>query len=566
MRWAALLLTAAVAAQEVPILPPSPVPALLQMLDSELAAVRRAAAESIAALPGQRFRGTPCTDAIEPLRRHFAGERDEGTASAMALALLELGAAPAEPQPVGWRAIAARAARGGAPPDDAQTQLADRDALVRFWAAQLLQRSEAAALPADAVVPWLADERLAVRLRAIQAVPRLAQLPPGVPRQLVRALLTGDRDTQAANAVLLQLGSRAVPAVPDLAALLTGKGSERPDDQVLSLAVQVLGAIGPDAAPAVPALVASTDRVPNDVGSALARIAPAAGVHGLMELWERDRERGEETWWPSASALSMMGDAASSELARFVAAIERGPRAATANALHVLTAFGNAGRPAEPMVLRVLERPDGWLSWLAKDALLAMQADPKVVLPAVQRAFAADPSSRGALLQGLHRLGADAEKFLIEAYADPPLGLIADAELAGLPDLSPAGVDFVIGRLRDIDPRFRMSMGRGLAKCFAEQQHVPAALRARLPDLLGHDDFYIRLPVAQVLARAFDAKLPDQRSFYDLVQAGPDAKAFGGALADAASFDRWLHELAGRDTAPALRDAAKAVLAERQPR
>lgn len=646
----ALLLAGTGPAQEVPPAPPSPVPALLALLDSDEAALRQAAADRLGALRGAWFDGPPAAAAIAPLLLRFEGEADEAAASAMAFALVELGPAPlhaldflaarlvdwrghgappdaldgiaralaarerswpgravvpflaaiVEASPcrhgalgallllgpegagaapavvpllqhadhsVRWRAAAALAAIGGAPQGECGELLDDADPRVRFWSAQVLLRGAEEPPPADAVVPWLADPRPPVRHRAFGAAARVGNLPPVVPQTLARAL-QDEVDTAAAADALCRLGPRAAAAVPPLLRVLEGGPPGAVSPAARAGAVRALGAIGPAAGEAVVALlglVAAADlysELPREAGAALSCIAPSRAVTGLMRIWERDAAAGRDEWWSSARALAAMGAAALPELPRFVAAVERGPRAARANALAVLGAFGPAARPALPAVLHSFAARDQWTSWLAKDALLAMQVDGSDVVPVLQEAYAADPVSRGSLLQGLHRLGAAAEPLLLAGLRDPDpvVAMVAEPELARLPAPSPAAVAAMLARLRShAGVPFRVAAGRRLARCLAEQPEVAAALVAELPPLLEHEDFHVFAPVARILLRELCPAAGAHPRFERLLAAAPDRAAVRRALAGETALAAFVRGFA-RHGDPGVRAAAAVLL------
>ncbi|MBA4064680.1 MAG: hypothetical protein C0501_13390 [Isosphaera sp.] len=119
------------------------------------------------------------------------------------------------------------------------------DAKVRASAAGALGRIEGySAVPA--LTKALADESLDVRLAAAGALVRLDAGTKDVPPVLTAVLKTGDQAARDSAALFLAtLGPDAAPAVPDLVALLPEAAAE---------VVPVVGAVGPAAKDAVPAL------------------------------------------------------------------------------------------------------------------------------------------------------------------------------------------------------------------------------------------------------------------------------------------------------------------------
>lgn len=249
------------------------------------------------------------------------------------------------------REAAARLMARGAP-DAGETAallrlLGDDDSGVRAAAAGALGEARAPEA-APALFAALQDRHEAVRAAAARA---LATLRPAAAEaalaSLTGALASDDAYVRGFAAWMLgELGPRAAPAVPALAAALERESEERP-----GVAAQALAKVGASALPAVPALCAvlkaDQPRRRWNAAMALGRVGPAAREGAVAPLRDAARDPDGRVRAQAVLALGRLraSDAESVEvLARALGDEWPEARALSARAL------GWLGAPARPAV------------------------------------------------------------------------------------------------------------------------------------------------------------------------------------------------------------------------
>ncbi len=252
----------------------------------------------------------------------------------------------------------------------------------------------------------IAHQDRAVRDAALAS---LAELPPDSVVPILVPFLQGpdEESRNGATRVLTALGPEAAPAVPALVELLSQPGQVYP-------AMQVLTAIGPAAAPAVPRLVAMLD-------------SPTTP---------------RETRIRATRALRATGSAASTALPRFRAELGRqdlseasgGYRAALAGAILELSGPGDPAVTA--YVERLAQAQRGWRAETRVEAVRALVALGPVALPAM-------PALRESLLRDRHAK--------IRGLAADALGAIGPPAHDALPDLRRARSDADAGVRRKVE-------------------------------------------------------------------------------------------------------------------
>jgi HEAT repeat protein len=209
----------------------------------------------------------------------------------------------------------------------------------------------------------LTHETNEVRAAAARLLAERAPETPGIAEALAAGLTLEDRDDAAdCRRALVAMGPRAAPTIPALVALLDHPGvSER------GRAIEVLGSVG-DRETALPALRAALADPENgvlrdDLGRALVLYGPEqAGVllpvlaAALAEEHTLGRRGGFRTvrgWWWAAERLGDLGAAAAPQIAALIDALDEGSGADD----HASAALVKLGGPAvEPLAAAVAER------------------------------------------------------------------------------------------------------------------------------------------------------------------------------------------------------------------
>ena len=258
------------------------VPALIEKLQDPRPEIRREVILTLAAMG----------DAAIPAAGQIAAAlNDQHTSTAATYALGRIGRIPAS---------AEAAIRANAKSDDAMLRTTSLWALASVHPEDKQLRREAT----EQLIARLKDQDSFVRVAAARA---LAALPPA-PEITVpiweKALQDSDETTVGyALDVLAELGSPAVPRLIDALR----------HEKLRSQVVYVLGQIGPDAAPATPALAVlladKNERVAQDAAIALAKIGP--GAKGAVPSLVKALGQADASNAPTiAYALGKIGPAA----------------------------------------------------------------------------------------------------------------------------------------------------------------------------------------------------------------------------------------------------------------
>ena len=116
------------------------------------------------------------------------------------------------------------------------------------------------------------------------------------------------------------------------------------NDMICSGAARALGAIGPAAADAIPALEESFPQAPNAVGKSLGRIGRAAAPVLLKALTHKD----DSVRLYAGLALQYIGPDAADWVSELAAVLEHEDRDVRSRAALVLAEIGPAATPAVP--------------------------------------------------------------------------------------------------------------------------------------------------------------------------------------------------------------------------
>jgi HEAT repeat protein len=192
------------------------------------------------------------------------------------------------------------------------------------------------------------------RLHAIQQLSAIRTIEKLTLSALVRAADTGNTVIRKACLDALgKIGPDAAEAVPTLVAALND-----PEDNVRQSAAEALGMIGPNAAPAVPALVAALndpeDNVRQSAASALGKIGPNAAP-AVATLVAALNDPDGKVALSAASALGKIGSDTAEAVPALVAALNH--PSARWTAAPALARFGLDAVPAVPALAAGLNDP-----------------------------------------------------------------------------------------------------------------------------------------------------------------------------------------------------------------
>jgi HEAT repeat protein len=372
------------------------------------------------------------------------------------------------------------------------TGLRDADPAVRARAARAL--GDLGPDAADAVPELLrlqCDPDPGVQAEAVAAVCRV-----GGPRarEMVRQILLDGKDKKVPffSPGVLRKASPAV--LPPLRALLT-------DDEVQSAA---LGALGPDAASAVPSLrgaLADGDAPTRAAAArALGLIRPAAS-EVVPALARAFHDADALVRVRSAAALGALDPTNTAPVPVLAAALRDVSPAARAEAADALRQLGPAARGAAPDLAEALKGSDDDLAGRADAALRAVGPD---AMPAVIAALADRTAPNRPrvfdLVQSFGQAAADAAPLLRQAL-DGPDGFdrvrAAEALAAVVPEAAEEGAPALLAAASSDDPALVVFA----AEAAARVGPAAAAVGSALALALHHPDARVRLAAADALVR-----------------------------------------------------------------
>lgn len=326
--------------------------------------------------------------------------------------------------------------------------LADADARRRSGAALALAQMEpafrAAAAPVEAQLAKETDDM--VRAALYTALPKVGAAPDRCVALLLPGV-TSDNDALRHAALNSLLGSRPVraAALPKLIALLKDN-----NPTVRERAARAIGRLGPDAASALPALLAAT------------RAAGGAPVY--------------------ADALAHVGPAA---LPALLDALQKGKPEESAWILKALRGFG---APAVPVLSEALKHDKPAVRAAAASTLGSMGRDAAdAVNPIFVLTEDANPEVQAASLRALVALRADASRLkpLLQtalASQNADVRKAAAAGTAAFGGAAQLGVNGLLDLLDDEDAAGRLAAVQALGQLGAQAAPAVPALAAKLND------------------------------------------------------------------------------------
>lgn len=400
---------------------PEAVQLLIPLLSSDDSGARAGAARALGGM------GSQAREAIPALRENF-GHNDIAVRQEVIDALSFIGPDAVAPvsEALGWN-----------------------EPLQRSSAAlTLAQLGQTARATEPSLTALLAKETdVGVRAAILTALPKVSADPvKTVP--LLLAAVKDDSEVIRHAAINALGGTLALrkPAVAPLAALLKDG-----NPAVRQRAAHALGRLGPDAAEALPALLAATRAADGDpiFANALAQIGPAALPSLLAALKESDG----------------------------------------ANSAWVLRAMRGFGAPAVPVLIEALQQPNPAIRASAAATLGAMGRDASAAIkPLLPLSTAGDPTTQAASLRALTALRAEPSQLkprLQEAMKSPAPDVrkAAAAGLAAIGEVAAIGADGLVEMLGDEEPASRSGALQALSQMGAKAGPAMPALIARLDDL-----------------------------------------------------------------------------------
>ena len=233
-------------------------------------------------------------------------------------------------------------------------QLADKSSRVRSNAARTLENLDPAAKDAVPVLIEALKQKDEVNVGTVLPIvaKALGRLGMAAVPALIEVLKEKDTHVQAAAAMALkQIGPDAKPAVSALVQVIKQyKEVENPKLQ----AIAALGRIGPGAKDAVPALIDATKEKPPTSAArlaavtALGQIGPEAkaAVPGLIDLLGEEESKAGPLRLEAARALGLVGSAAGEEAASALVALVENKKLGPSRIV-AINALGQIGPPAK---------------------------------------------------------------------------------------------------------------------------------------------------------------------------------------------------------------------------
>lgn len=375
---------------------------------------------------------------------------------------------------------------------------------IRALAVECLGDIGKPALPAvPALVERLADPNAHVRREVIEALHAIEPGPEVVLPLLVKQLQ--DSDPTVRMRALHTLAEQGKTAMPRLVEALAS-------DETAYWACLVAAEIGPDAAPAVPALTKLLDDEQLDIRReailALAAIGEAAApaVPALAKSLDCEVNNA-----PATYALGTIGNLPADVQAK----IEKNAKSSDA-VLATVSAWAIARvNPDDPKAMRrALKRLIGQVMGgspemrrAAANGLLALEPDPEIARPLWEAALEkADDESKMAAMDAMASLGAPVVPRLIESLEDPKLRPYAAAILARIAPKSAEAAEAISELIRDENPMTRREAIFALAKIGPEAKATVPKLVEALKTCDGPDCYAICYALGSIGSDAMGAK------------------------------------------------------------
>ena len=447
--------------------------------------------------------------------------------------------------------------------------LADDSALVRAHAASALGQIGPAAKPAvEALAKALFDENATVRREAIEAFGKIRPGPEVSGPLVIKLFEQADPELLAhVLSSIAEFGGDAVG--PFTKALENEKGCY--------WACLVLGEIGPDAAPAVPALVklARSDKRPEvrrEAILALAGIGPKAAPAVPMLIEALGEKEGLNTG-AAAFALGAIGPEAKPAEAKLKQLADSDD---SSTMLGTVCGWALARiNPDDkqllakvlPKLVDALTSPKPEQRAAAARALAELNPDPAMLRPLLSKAMAAaGPEARDEILDAIATLGKEAVPRLIEVLqSDPAARPRAAAIIARIGPEAKQAVPALVGAMSDRNVATRIEVLFALAAVGPEAKAAVPAATGALDDPDRNVRYAACLALGSIGPAADSAKarllahLPDKDRFMAMSSAWALARIDPACPELAAKIAPVLAEALGESDAMTRLHAAKAL-------
>ena len=337
-------------------------------------------------------------------------------------------------------------------------QLNDGSPMVRAHAAHALGQIGSTAKPAaSALSKLIGDKDLRVRREAARAYIRIKP-GPEVSIPLFNKLLKESAPEVRIHA-MAAIADMGKAAVPGLTKALEHK-------EAAYWASLLLADIGPDSAPAVPALVKllKTDDRPEvrrEAVLALANIGPAA-AEAVPELAKALGEEGSFIRDSAVYALGSIGPKAKSAEGELRAIVndKNYPPFIRTSGLWALAKINpddeHLVRQVVPRLVLAMTAKNHRIRDAAVQALVDLKPDPSIVRPVIKMAMAnADPEALDDMLDALANFGSQAIPNLIDALGEESVRAEAAVIIARIGPPAKSAVPALIEALKDKNPKTR---------------------------------------------------------------------------------------------------------------
>ncbi len=363
-------------------------------------------------------------------------------------------------------------------------RLASPDARVRTEAlAAILELGEAARPLHGTVLEATHDRDLTVRAAAFRVIEAMEPSASQLPALLMRLEADNYNERFGAVLTLRKLGPLAAEATPLLAEMLSSR-----EGMLAIAAAEALESIGPDAAPAVPALLAALDhpRASDQAIEALGGIRAVEAVPALTAIATGKRE-GSSLY--ALRALARLGPAAAPAAAELATMVREDRR--DDDAMEALVAIGSE---AIPHLKELATGSDTRVQRLALEGLGQLGPAASTVVPALIESYTGH-SNPPVLLSALVRIDRDAVATLLAAqdHRKARVRMVESLARMGLKGVD--GLPLLVDLLDDPDDYLRSEAARGIGRM------GPAAVSAhdRLAPLLDDPVEFVRLSAVKGL-------------------------------------------------------------------
>jgi HEAT repeat protein len=326
----------------------------------------------------------------------------------------------------------------------------------RIHAAEQLKELGPLAAPAvPALIEALHDKNLSVQHEALLALEHIGPAARGAVGELIGILQKNDRSRLHSGAIeaLGAIGSEAASAVPVLKKLLVGKDVHLATAAGLALS-EILPAGSEQLAEVVPVLVKSLANTSPEIRNQAIFGLGACGRQALPTLTKlvAGHDKNHDLAWQAAAALALLGPDAEPAIPDLVSALKSKQQSVVAQSAAALGAIGPAAKGAVPQLQALLAHKDIVIREYAANALGNMGAAAAGAVPDLTKMLKDENEDIRRIAAGaLGRIGPDAETAIpaLIAALDDERGPVALHAAEALGQIGPNAVPHLAKALAD---------------------------------------------------------------------------------------------------------------------